>query len=48
MIIKSITKAESEEGRGTEKDPDISLLCTPGHLGREVILSLVLPGSVGE
>lgn len=31
MIIKSITKAESEEGRGTEKDPDISMLHTPGH-----------------
>lgn len=31
MIIKSITKAESEEGRGKAKYPDISTLHTPGH-----------------
>lgn len=43
MITKSITNADSEEGRGTGKYPDVSALDT---LGREVILSLVLTGSV--
>lgn len=31
MIIKFITKAESEEGRGKAKYTDISMLHTPGH-----------------
>lgn len=48
MIIKFITKAESEEGRGKAKYADISMLHTLDILGRDFILALVLPGSVGE
>lgn len=46
MIVKSITNADSEEGRGTGKYPDVSVLSPLDTLGREVISSLVLTGSV--
>lgn len=31
VIIKSITKAESGKGRGTDKHPDIAMILTPEH-----------------